>query len=291
MSETRTSLSEDLPRTSSNTSRRRRKRYSALRSIALGAIIVFFAVPIVWMVLAAFKQNIDVVDSSKTIFFTPTLNNFVKVFTQEDFGLFIWNSLFVAVVATGISLVIALPAAFAMARFLMPKSAASILLARVVPGISLLVPWYFIFSNLGLIQGYGALLLSHMFIALPLILWILMAFFEGLPEELEEAGQMDGLTAIGAFVRIALPLSRPGIATATILAFIFSWNNFLFSLVLSDSSTGTLPVAIFNFIGFAGVDWGSLMAASVVVTAPVMVVALFAQKHIVSGLTAGATKG
>uniref|UniRef100_UPI003514F8CE carbohydrate ABC transporter permease n=2 Tax=Bacillati TaxID=1783272 RepID=UPI003514F8CE len=133
--------------------------------------------------------------------------------------------------------------------------------------------------------------LSHMFVSLPLILYIMMSFFDQLPEELEESAQVDGLTAIGAFYRITLPLSVPGIATATILSFIFSWNNFMFALVLAGQSTKTLPVAIFDFIGYASIDWGALMAASVVVTTPIMLIALFTQRYIVSGLTAGATKG
>jgi multiple sugar transport system permease protein len=130
-----------------------------------------------------------------------------------------------------------------------------------------------------------------MFVSLPLILYIMMSFFQQLPEELEESGQVDGLTAIGAFLRISLPLSIPGIATATILSFIFSWNNFMFALVLSGPRTKTLPVAVFDFIGYASIDWGALMAASVVVTTPIMLIALFTQRYIVSGLTAGATKG
>ena len=130
-----------------------------------------------------------------------------------------------------------------------------------------------------------------MFVALPLIVYIMMGFFDGLPVELEESGQVDGLTPIGSFWYLMLPLSTPGIATAGILSFIFSWNNFLFALVLSSSSTKTLPVAIYDFIGYASIDWGALMAASTVVTLPIMIMSLFAQKYIVSGLTAGATKG
>ena len=128
-------------------------------------------------------------------------------------------------------------------------------------------------------------------VALPLIVYIMMGFFDGLPVELEESGQVDGLTPIGSFWHLMLPLSVPGMATSAILAFIFSWNNFMFALVLSSSSTKTLPVAIYDFIGYASIDWGALMAASTVVTLPIMLMSLFAQKYIVSGLTAGATKG
>jgi multiple sugar transport system permease protein len=130
-----------------------------------------------------------------------------------------------------------------------------------------------------------------MFVALPLIVYIMMGYFDSLPIELEESAQVDGLTPIGAFRRITLPLSTPGMATAAILAFIFSWNNFMFALVLSSAQTKTLPVAIFNFVGYASIDWGGLMAAATVVTVPIMVIALFTQKYIVSGMTAGATKG
>ena len=107
----------------------------------------------------------------------------------------------------------------------------------------------------------------------------------------KEAAQIDGSSRIGAFVRVVLPLSVPGIATASILSFIFSWNNFLFALVLSNQETRTLPVAIVNFTSYASVDWGGLMAAAVVITVPVMIIALIAQRYVVSGLTAGATKG
>ena len=171
------------------------------------------------------------------------------------------------------------------------RSALVVLMARVIPGVSLLVPWYYVFSNLHMVGGYTVLILSHMFVALPLVVYIMMGYFDSLPLELEESAMVDGLTPIGAFRKITLPLSVPGIATAGILAFIFSWNNFMFALVLSGAQTKTLPVAIFNFVGYASIDWGGLMAAATVVTLPIMVIALFTQKYIVSGLTAGATKG
>jgi multiple sugar transport system permease protein len=142
-----------------------------------------------------------------------------------------------------------------------------------------------------MVGGFEVLILSHMFVALPLIVYIMMSYFDSLPLELEESAQVDGLTPIGAFQRITLPLSVAGMATAGILSFIFSWNNFMFALVLSGSKTKTLPVAIFDFVSYASIDWGGLMAAATVVTIPIMIIALFTQKYIVSGMTAGATKG
>ncbi len=265
--------------------------YKAFRVAALVFIVIGLLAPLLWMVSASFKTNVDIYDSSKAIVFTPTGENYSKVLDQANYVQFIVNSLWVAFASTVLSLLLGVPAAYSMARFSMKRSALVVLMARVIPGVSLLVPWYYVFSNLRMVGGYGVLILSHMFVALPLIVYIMMGYFEGLPEELEESGLVDGLTPIGAFRRITLPLSTPGIATAGILSFIFSWNNFMFALVLSGASTKTLPVAIFDFVGYASIDWGGLMAASTVVTLPIMLIALFTQKYVVSGLTAGATKG
>ncbi|MCR2812945.1 carbohydrate ABC transporter permease [Microbacterium sp. zg.Y1090] len=273
---------------------RRRKRFpwpGFGRTVGLVAVVVTFVAPLMWMLLASFKTNVDIYDPSKSFVFTPTLGNYATVFGQANYAAYIWNSLFVAFVATVLSLLLAVPAAYSMSRFVMGKSAMVVLLARIIPGVSLLVPWYFVFSQMRLVGSYTVLILSMMFVSLPLILYIMMSYFDSMPEELEEAAQVDGLTPIGAFLRITLPLSMPGVATAAILSFIFAWNNFMFALVLSGSSTKTLPVAIFDFVGYASIDWGGLMAAAVIVTVPIMLIALFTQKYIVSGLTAGATKG
>ena len=270
---------------------RKVRAYGVFRATMLTLVVLTFIAPLVWMVLASFKTNVDIYNPAAALDFTPTLGNYETVFGQANYLQYIFNSFWIGLASTALSLVLGLPAAYSMSRFVMKKSAALVLMARVIPGVSLLVPWYIIFSNLRLVGGYEVLILSHMFVALPLIVYIMMSFFDSLPIELEEQAQVDGLTPIGAFLRIALPLSVPGIATAGILSFIFSWNNFMFALVLSGANTKTLPVAIFDFVAYASIDWGGLMAAAVVITVPIMVIALFTQKYIVSGLTAGATKG
>ncbi|HET9301424.1 MAG TPA: carbohydrate ABC transporter permease [Propionibacteriaceae bacterium] len=257
----------------------------------LALIVLTFLAPLVWMVLASLKTNVDIYDASKAVVFSPTWENYDNVLGRNNYFIFISNSFWVAFASTGLSLILGVPAAYAMSRFTMHRSALVVLMARIIPGVSLLVPWYYVFSNLRMVGGLGVLILSHMFVALPLIVYIMMSYFDSTPLELEEAAQVDGLTPIGAFTRITLPLSLAGIATAGILSFIFSWNNFMFALVLSGANTKTLPVAIFNFVSYASIDWGGLMAAATVVTIPIMVIALFTQKYIVSGLTAGATKG
>ncbi|NOL39277.1 carbohydrate ABC transporter permease [Kribbella sandramycini] len=243
------------------------------------------------MFAAAFKTNVQVTDPSVGLIFEPTLDNFRAVLADERILPSMVNSLIVGVTSTVLSAIIAVPAAWAVGRFRMHRAGSLVLVARIVPAISLLVPWYYLFAQAGLVGSYTVLILSHMFVSVPLILWIMIGFFEGLPIELEEAARVDGLSAFGAFRRIALPLAAPGTATASVLAFVASWNNFMFALILSDEHTMTVPVALFSFISYAGTDWGGLMAASTVMTIPVVAVAVLAQKHLVAGLTAGATKG
>jgi multiple sugar transport system permease protein len=267
------------------------RHYAIFRFAMIALVILIFIAPLVWMILASFKTNVDIQNVRRAFLFTPTLENYVDVFRNDRYLRFVFNSLWVAAWATLISLVIGVPAAYSMNRYGMGKSALLVLLARIVPGICLLVPWYYIFARAGLVGSYTVLILSHMFILIPVSLYVLMSFFASLPKELEEAALVDGLTPIGAFWHILLPLALPGIATAGILSFIFSWNNFMFALVLSGRDTKTLPPAIFDFVSYSGINWGAIMAGSVVMTIPIIVVALFSQKYIVSGLTAGATKG
>ena len=267
------------------------KVLTVLRFVGIALVVLAFILPLVWMLTAAFKNNLDIVTPSRTFDFEPTLKNFDTVFGAQNFLPFIMNSLIVGIGATVIALFLGVPAAYAIARYKITNATAFVLLARVIPGVSLLIPWYFLFSQVKLVGTFTALILTHIFVTMPLVVAIMTSFFDGLPDELEEAAQIDGSSKVGAFVRVVLPLSVPGLATSAILAFIFSWNNFLFALVLSNQNTRTLPVAISNFTSYAAVDWGGLMAAAVVITIPVMIIALFAQRYVISGLTAGATKG
>ncbi|MGW0686202.1 carbohydrate ABC transporter permease [Streptomyces sp. NPDC002754] len=262
-----------------------------LRAAAIVCVTLVFALPMVWMFAAAFKTNVQVTDPSVGLWFRPTFENVRVVLTEGPILRSMGNSLLVGVVSTALSAVIAVPAAWAVGRFGMHRTGSLILVARIVPAISLLVPWYYLFAQLGLVGSYTILVLSHMFVSVPLILWIMISFFAGLPVELEEAARTDGLSAFGAFRRITLPLAAPGTATACLLAFVFSWNNFMFALVFADDSTQTVPVTLFQFMSYASTDWGGLMAAATLITVPVLIAALFGQKYLVAGLTSGAAKG
>ncbi|MFJ4920383.1 carbohydrate ABC transporter permease [Streptomyces sp. NPDC088725] len=269
----------------------KRSAGSWVRGIAITLVSLVFVLPLIWMFAAAFKTNVQVTDPSVGLWFTPTMENFRSVLKAGLILKSMTNSLIIGVLSTLLSAIIAVPAAWAVGRFRMHRAGSLILVARIIPGISLLVPWYYLFSQAGMVGSYTVLVLSHMFVSVPLILWIMISFFEGLPVELEEAARTDGLSAFGAFWRISLPLAAPGTATASLLAFVFSWNNFMFALIFADEHTQTVPVTLFNFISYASTDWGGLMAAATLITLPVLLAAVLGQKYLVAGLTSGASKG
>jgi multiple sugar transport system permease protein len=253
------------------------------------ALVVLF--PFLWMLTASFKTQVDIISWPPKFIFTPTLQNYMKVFGEQNFLKYFLNSTIVGAVSVGLSLILGLPAAYSISRYAQKKLAVFILLARLMPGISFLMPWYIIFSRLNLMDSYIALILSHMLIALPIVVWIMSTYFSTIPREMEESAMVDGATRQYAFFAIILPLSGPGIITATTLSFIFSWNNFMFSQVLSMEKTRTLPIAVYNFVSYAEVDWGGVMAAAVAIMAPAIILTMIFQKYVVKGLTMGAVKG
>ncbi len=221
----------------------------------------------------------------------PTLDNYREVFARNDFLLYAWNSVVVSVSATGLALLLGVPAGYGIAKMRAVRAAGLILIARITPGLSYLIPLFLLFQWLGLTGSLVPIVVTHLVITLPIVVWVMISFFEGLPGELEEAALVDGATIWQAFRHIALPLARPGITVSMILAFIFSWNNFIFAMVLAGRETRTLPVAVNNMLTFEQVSWGPLSAAALLVTAPVLILTLLAQRQIVAGLTAGGVKG
>ena len=259
-----------------------------LLAVAITLVVLF---PFLWMLTSSFKTQVDIISWPPKFIFSPTLQNYRKVFGEQDFLKYFLNSTIVGSLAVGLSLVLGLPAAYSISRYAQKKLAVFILLARLMPGISFLMPWYIIFSRLNLMDSYAALVLSHMLIALPIVVWIMSTYFNSIPREMEESAMVDGATRQYAFWAIILPLSGPGIITATTLSFIFSWNNFMFSQVLSMEKTKTLPIAVYNFVSYAEVDWGGVMAAAVAIMAPAIILTMIFQKYVVKGLTMGAVKG
>lgn len=270
---------------------RRRPVRAAGFGLTLALVLGFLLFPFVWMLLGSFKTQVDFMAYPPRWRFAPTLENYEKVLVQGDFVKFTLNSLVIALGSTGLSLVLGIPAAYSVARYRQSALGVALLTARMAPGIAFLIPWFILFSKARMIDTYPAVMLTHMVVVLPLVIWVLVSFFEEVPRELEEAALIDGCTVIGVFRRIALPLARPGILATAILGIISSWNNFVFSLVIAGHSTRTLPVAVFNFVSYDSLNWGGLTAAATLITLPVLVMAFLVQRHIVRGLTFGALKG
>jgi multiple sugar transport system permease protein len=245
-----------------------------------------------WMLSLSLKNEIDNL-AYPPVFIPspPTLNNFRAVFEQSPFGLYFWNSIVVSGVATLAALAVGVPAGYGIARLRAKKLLVLILIARMTPGLSFLIPLFTLFQFLGWIGTLAPIIVTHLVITLPIVVYVMAGYFETLPRELEEAAVVDGCNTWQRFRHVALPLARPGIVVGTILSFIFSWNNFIFGAVLAGRETRTLPVAVYNVLTFEQVAWGPLAAAALIVTLPVLVLTVLIQKEIVAGLTAGSVKG
>lgn len=251
------------------------------------AVLVFL-----WMLSLSLKNEADNI-AFPPVFIPnpPTLANFADVFAKNDFVRYTINSVIVSFSATGFALLVGVPAGYGIAKAKAKASAALILIARITPGLSYLVPLFLLFQWLEMTGTLLPIIITHLVITVPIVVYVMIGFFENLPGELEEAALVDGATIWQAFRSVALPLARPGITVATILSFIFSWNNFIFGVVLASRRTRTLPVAVYNVLTFEQISWGPLAAAALLVTAPVLLLTLLMQKEIVAGLTAGGVKG
>ena len=257
---------------------------------------ILFAAPAVffvfWMLSVSLKTELDNTDYPPT-FLPPTftLQNYVDVFTHNDMFRYLLNSLLVTGLATTIGLLLGLPAAYAIARLQLNKLGALVLLARMTPALSYLIPLFFISKWLGMAGTVWPVVLAHLLITVPLVIWTMVSHFQAVPKDIEEAATIDGCNLIQLFFLVILPLVRSGIIISVVIAAMFSWNNFIFSVILSSPEWRTMPVAIFSAISFEQLAWGQLAAAAFIVTAPMLFLAGLLLRFMVAGLTAGATKG
>lgn len=269
------------------------KKYTrkALFWAALLLILAILLIPIYYMISSGFKTGAQMMDMKQFLFFKPTLSIYKKVLESYDILIPLRNSLIVSVTATSLACILGLPAAYAIARHNMYRISSTILIIRIIPAISFLVPWYMILSKVRLVGTFFAVILANLLTLLPLIIWIVSPYFSSIPKELEEAAFIDGCTEAASFLYIMVPLAIPGILTAMILSFINSWNNFMFAYILGGSNVMTLPMMLQLFMGYDGIDLSGMMAAATIITGPVVLLSIVLQKYVVGGLTAGAVKG
>jgi multiple sugar transport system permease protein len=260
----------------------------------VGIFALWAVLPILIVALNSFKTTKAIFSSTPSLLSSPTLDNYKDVFSEVDYTRLLANSSIVAIGSMVMSLVVGVPAAYALARLAMRWRewwALGILFTRMVPAVVLVVPMYVIFVKVHLIGTYWAMIAADTTFNLPLVVWLMRSFFSEVPEDLDAAAQVDGCGRVGVFTRIAIPLTRSGLAATAILCLLFSWNEYLFALTLSSPSTQTVPLGVAGFVGTVSVDWGGSSAAAVVALVPIFVLGLGAQRFLVRGLTMGAIKG
>jgi ABC-type glycerol-3-phosphate transport system permease component len=274
--------------------KRRRINWNVGVRAAVAVICTFlFVAPVLWMVTTAFKTGNQAFSGEIQWFFTPTLENFAEVLGGTRLTYALINSLQVSVISSIVAILLASGIAYPLARYEFrgrDQIAGTILSLRIVPPIVTIIPLFLVMRTIGLNGSLLSIIILHVFMNLPLAVWLLRGFYEDVPKEIEEAGAIDGLGSIGIFFRMVLPLAMPGVASTALLCFVFSWNEFLFASVLSNAGSQTVTVALTQYVTPVGTEWTLIMAAGTVVAVPVWLAALAAQKYLVRGLSLGAVK-
>jgi multiple sugar transport system permease protein len=255
------------------------------------AIALIYLFPYTWIVLTAFRNPIDTL--AMRFVFTPTLDGFRTIFLESNFHRYLLNSLSTSIPATIAVVCLAAPAAYSLAHLNRRSGVflAAVLLARMVPGIAILIPIYLAAAKAGMLDRRLTLVVVYCAFNLPFAVWLLRGFFREIPTELREAAIVDGCSELQVFVRVILPLVTGGLVATSVFVFIGAWNEFLFALALTQSDAATAPLAVIGFRNEYGVQWGAIGAAAVMISTPVVLFAVVMQKYLVRGLTMGAVKG
>ena len=269
------------------------RRSSPVAGIAAwgAALLSFF--PIFWMVLASFKTEAQAVRTPPALVFAPTLENYAEIFARADYGTFALNSVVISVLATLLTLVLAVPAAFAMAFYPSARTRGTLLWmlsTKMLPAVGVLVPIYLLAKGTGLLDSRLALVVVNTFSNLPIAAWMLFTFFRELPKDIIEASRIDGADVRQVIQHVLLPLAAPGIGSTALLSVILCWNEAFWSLNLSAHDAAPLTALIASFSAPQGLFWAKLSAASNLAIAPILVFGWFSQKQLVRGLTFGAVK-
>jgi multiple sugar transport system permease protein len=266
-----------------------------LLAALLVVVVAIYVFPYLYLVLTSLKPPIETIAIPPTIFPSEIrFTNYERIFDDHIIQRSFLNSMLVALASTTLSLVLAVPAAYAISRFqfgIGKLFVVAVLITRMVPYVSIGIPLFGMVRTLGWSDTHLALALAHTVVTLPLATWLMASFFEGMPTELEEAARVDGCTRIGALVRVILPIVAGGVAVTAIFAFLASWNEFLFALLLTSVQAKTAPVVIAEFRTQYGLEWGTMTALGVLYSLPVILVALILQRRIIGGLSMGAVKG
>ncbi|MCR4908475.1 MAG: carbohydrate ABC transporter permease [Lachnospiraceae bacterium] len=270
----------------------KQKALNIVMNILLIIYAVFALFPLLWMILISFKSDTEVF--STTFLFHPTLANYQEVLLRSDYASYIIDSVIVSGGAVLVSIIVGVPAAYALARYQFPRKedlAFQILSYKFAPEILVVLPLFMIYQKIGLYDSYVGLIWVYQLISLPLLIWVVRGYFEDISVEIEYAAQVDGYSWYQIFFKMLVPLIKPGLVSSALLAFIFAWNSFTFPLILSSNKVYPVTVAIMKYLGTDSAHYGQLAVASTVSALPAVIFALCIQKHLVRGLSFGAVKG
>jgi multiple sugar transport system permease protein len=266
--------------------------------LVIGVSAVFllaWAFPIVWSVLSSFKNERDVLAYPPKLMFEPTLAAYRDVlFGSASILPNLWSSFVISIGTTVVTMLMAVPAAYALARLRIPGKRFAgfyILATQMLPPVGIIIPYFLILRNIGWMDTYQGIILIYLSFSLPFAIWLLVSYFEDIPYEMEEAAYIDGASRMKTLWRIIIPQVQGGIAVTVVFVFLNAWNEFLFAVVLSGNTVRPVTIAMFNFVSVEQTLWAKLGAVSVLAMLPVIVLGVVAQKHIVKGLTVGAVKG
>ena len=271
----------------------------ALRRLALwlGAslLLAVWAFPVLWGLLTSFKTERDVLAYPPVWLFKPTLDHYREVISGSSSILpNLWSSMVVSCATTLLTMLIAVPAAYALARLNYPAKKASgfyVLATQMLPPVGLIIPYYLVLQKIGALDTYSGLTVIYLTFSLPFAIWLMVSYFEDIPLEMEEAALLDRAGRLRTLWYVILPQVRGGMAVTTVFVFLNAWNEFLFAVVLGGNRVRPVTVAMFNFISVEQTQWARLAAGAMLAMAPVILIGLVAQRHIVKGLTVGAVKG
>ena len=258
-------------------------------------VFVFFMIPLYWLLTTSLKYGRDAFTlPPQWIFFTPTLHNYVDALTKAKNLMFIKNSLIITTGTTLLSLGLGVPAGYAIARThwrLLNSSSFFFLILLMAPPVATLIPFYLIMRDVHLLGTYWAVILLDTAFDASFVVWMMRSYFKDVPQEMEEAALVDGASHFTAFLHVALPLSVPGIVSSALYCIIYSWNDFLFALMLTSPSTKTIPLGIMASFSAIDVSWGQMTTLSVFAIIPAVIISIFLNRYFVQGLTMGASKG
>ncbi len=270
------------------------RKWSRFGWAALTYLVVFLLIfPVLWMVITGLKTEVAAIAIPPTLFFVPTLNQFALAF-NGGFGAYLFNSAVASLISTALALSLGIPAAYAMVFQMRKKSADNMLFfvlsTRFLPFAAILIPLFVIFTRLNLLDNILTLIIVYTAMNLPLMIWMSRSYFMDLPKEVLEGAWLDGATTLQTMLRIVVPMAAPGLAAAALLSIIFAWNDFFFAVTLTYTNSPTLPIMVATFTSNEGLFLAKVSAlASMIILVPVLI-GIYAQKHLVHGLTGGALK-